>query len=55
VIIPGAKALCEALPYLGNKGKFLYGETNMSISSWQQLNQYEYKNAILLFKKNDKR
>jgi signal transduction histidine kinase len=49
----GSESTCiEAFPYLGNKGKFLYGESNIYIILGNNyLNTAEYKNAIISFKK----
>lgn len=42
----------EALPYIGNKGRFPFGETNIYIGLGNNyLNTYEYDNAIYYFKK----
>jgi tetratricopeptide (TPR) repeat protein len=54
----GSENACvEALPYLGNKGKFLYGETNIYVRlANNYLNTSQFKNAILYYTKaiNDK-
>lgn len=49
----GCENTCvEALPYLGNKGKFPFGETNIYIRLGNNYSSmYEYKNAIISFRK----